>query len=1421
MRALRDDPTSSSTDLPSLVHPRPAPSPPVESLANRRKAAGPSLQHEPNPFGTKLYLREGLHSPVSPKSLPLFSLPSDLPTTPKDRLDALLSPQSSSPGESASAGNTPARTPDPSKNPASHGPARNPSFPAPTSPPVHSAAAGALLRQDAGQMARNSSIDSSVSSISSNASQPLRFAPSPAGVARGARTPEVPAESLADPAAFVAQAGSVEAALQQLWKEKQNTASHNAQLWRLVEKQRSMVFGLQRDLEKALKDKERYRKKLKEQLALASAQELSTLPSKEPEAPPSAPPAPPAPSPAAPTQAEPLHNVVQADESAPLSSPSHNSSASTLHLPRQSPDDDDVSNTKSIDNRNTVILAKSVSTTEPSQPQKPQVPARDLARKFNSPTNHPSPLESSSDHTSANASPITSASPHPDDLRERMQTPLTEPQTTDGSPDQEQASPRKPKPSNVSIVHPILSPPPLLTPPNPPALSITNPTPVLDSGSFPSPPKVTLATRKAAPAPLNLAQSNLSPQQEHSLSTNESPIVAVRGPEGPSAEDIRGRRRTREEDDRAREIIALREEEARSASKKQSKSKSKSKSAGSTPVLSRANSGAPQIVEHSDQVAVPNRSPMDQLRPHMSSALLSPSNSESSMNSTAVQRSSFAAPLLSPGLPVSPRPGDRPPNSPAPRQTKMALGPSPPSLSPFPAHAQAGPRTKGSPTKLDVEASATSVRVSAFPAPLFASKAESSASPTSRSRDEQSARSTPVFDTTADPAVNRSAPMVSDPAISKVNEPEDKIFRGFVSEQYPGLLLPPNALPLIDLKVFSSRLRPSRNSIMLSKDEDPVFLLGIYSRSSRKQLWRLEKTSYALSALHNQIRSLCYFEGILPDSSLFKGHSPAKIDARRAALNTYFNSLLEAPLSDDAAMVVCNYFSTDVMEPEADNLGARASPSSQSAKVAQKPTHPQREGYLGKRGKKFGGWKAHFFVLDGPELKYYDAQGGPQVGAIRLNSAQIGKQSNNQPTQSDDDNQYRHAFLILEPKKKDSSSLVRHVLCAESDEERDAWVEACLAYVDFPDEKKNPSPVKQSTPAVVDNAHPPTYAPPAPPNMKDRLPKDNTERDIPRSSGKDHAEPMMPKRKSESPMPQSQARNHLKFGDELQTLGVSYEQTVQAEAPIIGQTSYHSRGSPGSNSSSSTPKAQKDFIISGPKNGAPIGNNDGGLWGLKTPLKEKKRSIFGFRGRSSSDLNIPPQREPAPPVENRTPPKNVFGIPLAEAVECTQPVGVDCLLPAVVYRCIEYLRAQGAVAEEGLFRLSGSSVTIKALRERFTNEGDVHLLDGDYYDIHAVASLLKLYLRELPTSILSRELHLDFLKVNDMGDNKRKVAIANVLVHRLPEPNYALLDALCSFLIDVVDNSGRNKMNVRNGESDLCFRKLSNHRQWESCSRRP
>jgi hypothetical protein len=41
----------------------------------------------------------------------------------------------------------------------------------------------------------------------------------------------------------------------------------------------------------------------------------------------------------------------------------------------------------------------------------------------------------------------------------------------------------------------------------------------------------------------------------------------------------------------------------------------------------------------------------------------------------------------------------------------------------------------------------------------------------------------------------------------------------------------------------------------------------------------------------------------------------------------------------------------------------------------------------------------------------------------------------------------KFAFLILEPKRNDASKMVRHVLCSQSDEDRDEWINALLYYV--------------------------------------------------------------------------------------------------------------------------------------------------------------------------------------------------------------------------------------------------------------------------------------------------------------------------------------------------------------------------------------
>src|ERR1700761_410525 len=79
--------------------------------------------------------------------------------------------------------------------------------------------------------------------------------------------------------------------------------------------------------------------------------------------------------------------------------------------------------------------------------------------------------------------------------------------------------------------------------------------------------------------------------------------------------------------------------------------------------------------------------------------------------------------------------------------------------------------------------------------------------------------------------------------------------------------------------------------------------------------------------------------------------------------------------------------------------------------------------------------------------RFLPQRGGQHLGTIAVTGAQIGRQ--HRPAdrrESDEEGEYRHAFLIIELKKSTGGSH-RHVLCAESDSERDSWVEILVRYV--------------------------------------------------------------------------------------------------------------------------------------------------------------------------------------------------------------------------------------------------------------------------------------------------------------------------------------------------------------------------------------
>lgn len=1099
---------------------------------------------------------------------------------------------------------------------------------------------------------RNSSIDSAISAISTGSSNP--------------KNPQDGSSSPADISKLIKAAGSPEAVIQYLLKEKNSQTQQNSQLWRLVDKQRAMILGLNKDLERALKDKEKYRKKLKEVMSLQTIPLVSST------------------------------SAVRGRESA--ASPA--------------PTDDDTTKKASTD-----------------VPASPSVESEHMRHSPIDVSMAPYPITPPADQCSNGP---------PSAVGEMLDPSHSMPEASEHALDnfdhdaQEREAAEQSKnlaSSSNDIPINFALPPSRSLPERPPPPQGALPAPPrqaprsdLDaftdedgSSRFPSVPAP--PPRKPPPAPLQLKDQDSGPaypaDEEYESESDFDDILDV----DEIAAEKRGRRRTRQEDDELREVLVLKEAEARSISKK---SKGSAKGAPEEPI---------------PEINLAQSSPRALNRPNVPGSLAG--MLENNMSSTAL-------PLRSPGLPLSPRPmqlGEglsSPPQS--PRQTGLAVP-----LSPR-APRQAIPLPPNTP----LQTPPNEPHVLKSPQPLNIVKGdvdvEAADSPTSESRASQIERT--------------------------------RIFKGFVTEEYPELLLPPNAIPSVIVKVASSRMKPSRASLisLTQLEEDPVFTLAIISRSEGGELWRVEKDSVSLAKLDQRLKQCAAFTARTPDRTLFSGHAPAKLDARRQALDQYLDEALNTAFDTPSAIELCKYLSSNVLPPNADEMGSSTGPSDEGGLRLGPGGRQFKTGYLTKRGKNFGGWKARFFSVEGPQLKYFETPGGAHLGTIKLPGAQIGRQSQQggdapSPSRPTDEaeNQYRHAFLILEPKKRDPSALTKHVLCAESDKERDQWVEVLLQWTNFkePDEENKRE------------------------HAQDR-------------QGSGQMKSANAKKKMH-PRPQQQ---QSKDGEDA-LIGVSYDTTKQGDVPKMGD---HPQPSP-----AAAMGPQSSYSISAPRDPQVI--SDMSMWGnrmggLNIPpgldeKKAKKRSFFGFgpKQRSSSDgtdcLFGESSGSPGTSAGSREvysgPVRRTFGAPLADAVRYNSPRDIRVPLPAVVYRCIQYLEAKGAITEEGIFRLSGSNVVIKSLKERFDNEGDINLLaDEQYHDIHAIASMLKAYLRELPTSILTRDLHLDFVSVTEMNSQAEKIAALNELVTRLPQVNATLLKYLIAFLIKIINHADRNKMTVRN-----------------------
>ncbi|XP_037516464.1 uncharacterized protein LOC119393491 isoform X1 [Rhipicephalus sanguineus] len=153
--------------------------------------------------------------------------------------------------------------------------------------------------------------------------------------------------------------------------------------------------------------------------------------------------------------------------------------------------------------------------------------------------------------------------------------------------------------------------------------------------------------------------------------------------------------------------------------------------------------------------------------------------------------------------------------------------------------------------------------------------------------------------------------------------------------------------------------------------------------------------------------------------------------------------------------------------------------------------------------------------------------------------------------------------------------------------------------------------------------------------------------------------------------------------------------------------------------------------------------------------------------------------------------ERVFGCDLGEHLTNT---GRD--VPLVLSSCAKFIEQFGIV--DGIYRLSGVTSNIQRLRVTFDEDRVPDLNEEEIrQDIHCVASLLKMYFRELPNPLLTYQLYDKFVAAMQLQGNNQLLRIREV-VKELPPPHYRTLETLVRHLAVVAAHGDRTGMTAKN-----------------------
>nr|XP_033794626.1 rho GTPase-activating protein 18 isoform X2 [Geotrypetes seraphini] len=157
----------------------------------------------------------------------------------------------------------------------------------------------------------------------------------------------------------------------------------------------------------------------------------------------------------------------------------------------------------------------------------------------------------------------------------------------------------------------------------------------------------------------------------------------------------------------------------------------------------------------------------------------------------------------------------------------------------------------------------------------------------------------------------------------------------------------------------------------------------------------------------------------------------------------------------------------------------------------------------------------------------------------------------------------------------------------------------------------------------------------------------------------------------------------------------------------------------------------------------------------------------------------------------------LFGVSLQILLEQDQRKVPGTRVPLIFRKLIFHIEGKG-LETEGLLRIPGGAARIKSLCQELETKFYDGLFNWDNVKQHDAASLLKLFVRELPQPLLTIEYLKAFQSVRNLPTKKHQLQALNLLVLLLPDSNRETLKALLEFLQRVIDCQKKNKMTRRN-----------------------